>query len=336
GFGALATGASPSDPVYHVTNLNSSGSGSLANGIGSHRTIVFDVGGTIHSTRLDLIGVSYLTILGSTAPSPGITLDNRSASGGGGPGGDVVSFDGASTHHAVLEGVRTIHAGNDGINVLDGAHDIVITNCSSYDNADGNIDVAGGDHVTVQYCIMGPSATGGPGPMLITAQNVTVHHNLFSPRAPSTPGERCPLVHCNYTPVGNPNADIVNNLIWRFGRDDGSGSGFGIDIAYGAAANAVGNYAYTTGSSPDNGVTRGAYGEPTGSLYASGNQSGNPGIDANADSNHAPYPIPSQYAVTTSSACTAARDVLANAGPAFLDAREQTWVMEASALPRCP
>jgi len=145
-------------------------------------------------------------------------------------------------------------------------------------------------------------------------------------------GERCPLVHCNYSPVGSPNADLRNNVIWRFGRDNGTGSGFGIDVAYGAAGNAINNWVYTTGGSTDNGVTNSAYGEPTGSLYATGNVSGNNGVNPNSNSNHAIYAIPAQYAVTTQDACTGASLVLANAGPQPRNSVDQGFVNQVTLL----
>lgn len=317
GFGALAIGGGNSTTVYHVTNLNASGVGSLAGGIGSNKTIVFDISGTI-TGRFDLINISYLTIDGA---GKDITINNNN-------NGDAVSFDGPNTHHCIVKNIHVINAGNDGINVLDGAHDILITNCTSYGNVDGNIDIAGGNNVTVQYCILGASKTGGPGPMLITATNVTVHHNLFSPAAASTPGERCPLVHCNYSPVGSPNADIRNNVVWKFGRNNGTGSGYGTAIAYNATANVVGNYYYTVGTSPgsatntDDGYGAGA----TGKAYISGNVSGNSGVNANAPNNHALWPIPAWAAVTTQAACTAAYMVLNNAGARPLNATDQALV----------
>ena len=82
GFGALAVGGSNSTTVYHVTNLNSSGAGSLAGGIGSNKTIVFDVSGMI-TGRFDLVNISYLTI---DATGQNITINNNNNV-------DAISFD---------------------------------------------------------------------------------------------------------------------------------------------------------------------------------------------------------------------------------------------------
>ncbi len=302
GFGANAVGGSSSSTVYHVTNLNSSGSGSLANGIGSNKTIVFDVSGTI-TGRFDLTKITYLTI---DATGQNITIDGNN-------NGDVISFDGSGTHHCILKGVHVTNGGNDGINVVDGAHDIIISNCTSYGNRDGNIDIAGANNVTVQYCILGKGASGWAGDMLITSTNVSVHHNLFSPATSNEVGERCPFVHCNYSSVGSPNADIRNNIMWNWGRNNATGSGYGTAVGYNATANVVNNYYYSASSSPNNAVsTSDGYGTGnTGKIYASGNTNGN-GSNPNGVSNHAEWSVPS---VTTQDACTAAGLVLSNAGP---------------------
>ena len=61
--------------IVHVTNLNDSGTGSFRQAVsGSERkTIIFDVGGVI-ALKSDLNIGANTTILGQTAPSPGITL----------------------------------------------------------------------------------------------------------------------------------------------------------------------------------------------------------------------------------------------------------------------
>jgi hypothetical protein len=323
GFGASAVGGSNSSTVYHVTNLSSSGAGSLANGIGSNRTIVFDVSGTI-TGRFDLASISYLTIDGT---GQDITIDNNN-------NGDGISLDGPNTHHVIIKGITVTNAGGDGINVVSGAHDIMITNCSSYGNRDGNIDVAGDNsgvtkNVTVQWCILGTGVSGSDysGDMLITGQNVTAHHNLFVPAGPNVVGERCPLVHCNYSPVGSPNADFRNNVIWKFGRDNATGSGYGTDVAYSATANVVNNYYYSPSDGGNAVVTNGSYGStPKGNAFVSGNVSGNSGVNPNSQSNHAEYAIASQYAVTTQDACTAAQLVLSQAGPRPLNSANQKMV----------
>ena len=63
--------------VYKVTNLNSSGAGSLANVINSAgpRTVIFETSGTIDMAGANLqITNPYLTLAGQTAPEPGIII----------------------------------------------------------------------------------------------------------------------------------------------------------------------------------------------------------------------------------------------------------------------
>lgn len=322
GFGAQAVGGTT------IVNVATKAQFDAALGSGKYIKFTSDV------TFTDRVDITYsnLTIDGN---GHNVTINN-------GNNGDGISFNGPNAHHCILREIRVINSGGDGINVIDGAHDIAIDHCSSYDNRDGNIDVAGDTvgltkNVTVQWCFIGRGAANNgsySGCSLITGQNVTFHHNLFAPATVGGVGERCPLTHSNYSPVGSPNADVRNNLIWRYGRDDGTGSGFGIDSAYGAASNAVNNYVYTTGGDTGNGVTTSAYGEPSGSLYATGNISGN-GVNANSKNNHTEYAIPAWAQVTIKDACSAAREIVQGAGVSIRDAVEQA-VINGINLPNCP
>ncbi len=75
GHGRYTTGGRGATKVVHVTNLNNSGTGSFRAAVSgsTKKIIVFDVGGVIPLLSDVTIGANT-TILGQTAPAPGITL----------------------------------------------------------------------------------------------------------------------------------------------------------------------------------------------------------------------------------------------------------------------
>ncbi len=161
GYGQYSKGGRGGQ-VYHVTNLNASGPGSLQYGVeemSGARTIVFDVGGVIDLTQyganLRLKGVkgANVTIAGQTAPYPGITLK--------GYGLDI-----NSTHDVIIRNIR-IRIGDvleDGIyNQTDpmsigSTNNLVVDHCTFHWAIDMDFRVAG-QNVTFSNMLMGKGLT---------------------------------------------------------------------------------------------------------------------------------------------------------------------------------
>jgi pectate lyase len=314
GFGASTRGAAGSAP-YHVTNWNDSGPGSLRDAVSrGNRHVVFDVAGTITTFGRDVfVRGSFVTIDGTSAPPPGITLTGRGLRVDGSKG----------AHDVIIRGLRIRNVGasgvGDGIGIGKGAYNVLVDHVSIGDTADGSIDVTrGARDVTVQWSILEKKPTHN----LLSlnsygATRLTYHHNLF------IGGEsRNPQVDWNV--AGAPPeivVDVRNNLIWDFSQ-------YGTTVLRGALANVVANYYWSsTQSDPGRALRL----DTASRAYARGNISQNGGnVDAQGTES---VPFAAQ-AVDTTDACTAAKDVVAHAGPRPLDAHDQALV--SSVRLRCP
>ncbi len=184
GFGRFAVGGRGGD-VYHVTNLNDDGLGSLRQGLKTAkgpRTIVFDLSGTIQLKSELRITQSNLTIAGQTAPGDGITLRDQ-----------TVSL--RNCHDVIIRYIR-LRLGDKnkkpgGYDTLttDDIADVILDHVSLSWAIDGTHDLRRGKNVTVQRCILSEALNDsihekGPHAMCASYRDLsgplTLHHNLFT------------------------------------------------------------------------------------------------------------------------------------------------------------
>lgn len=327
GFGAVTKGGA-GKMIVHVTNLNPTGEGSLHDAIGSDRTIVFDVAGTITGFRWDSdheFPVSNLTIDGFSAPSPGITLDNVN-------NGNCLSFQ-RDCHDIIVQNIRVRNAGNDGINIV-GGYNMIFDHVSVSGSGDGNFDItSGATNITVQNSILGDGRPGWSGAMLIAyegTKNISIHHNLFNSRGATGVGERNPFIHClDNVNTNNFMVDFRNNVVWNWGRNHGESFGYGTGVDYGGTANIINNFYQTDGTQAANSIDLN-HDSTNARVFLSGNKSGNDGVRPDQLSNHPAWPIPKGAEVTTQSTCAAAALVLLKAGCQPLDAIDKALVGQVS------
>ena len=223
GFGSVTSGAQgcADYSIYRVTSLEDSGPGTLRDAVSADcRKIVFDIGGTIELGEWLLIQHSYLTIDGSTAPSPGITISAPfiriaiQASGSIGAAHDII------IHH-----LRIVGAGGDleaaDIIELDGqdapVYNIIIDHVTAVAASDGAFDVWGEVHdVTLSNNLirdMIKAAHFSRDSQVRT--NFTIHRNVYARN-----NER--QVRMRYD---NHRIDITNNVVYGWGWFEGGAAG---------------------------------------------------------------------------------------------------------------
>ena len=186
GFGAYATGGRGGD-VYHVTNLNNNGAGSLRAGLNTAppegRTIVFAVSGYIPVVSDTNFNVpSKVTIAGQTAPGDGVGLR-------GGrmliSGSDVVM-----RHFRIRHGKNG--TGGDCLNIASTAQRTMLDHISMMFSTDENFSFFNSsvNHFTMQYSnsTWGMERHNAGG--LWDLQNGSCHHTLWAHHRTRNPKAR--------------------------------------------------------------------------------------------------------------------------------------------------
>jgi len=232
GYGRAATGGTGGD-VYRVTSLDDSGRGTLRDAIENRagpRTVVFDVAGTILLQGDLVVRRPYLTIDGSTAPPPGITVRQSTLTD---------NFIIAGTHDVVVSHLRFRgvweaggkHSQNAATFLVDGdtgpdhvAQRIVLDHITGRGAVDGGPDLWGEVRdVTVSWCFFfynwhPTTVSHNPAPFQVR-QRISMHHNVYAKN-----GERNPQLRADVRGL-----DYVNNVVYDWGYF-GEGSGYGVRI----------------------------------------------------------------------------------------------------------
>ncbi len=208
GGGKYATGGRGGE-VYHVTNLNDSGTGSFRDAVSqSNRIVVFDVSGTIELTS-NVVVQSNITIAGQTAPGgSGITLKNYKL----GLGGEncIVRF--VSSRPGPY---KATSSGNDALGGAGGSNSIV-DHCSIGWASDEQWGLySKNDNYTCQYTVIGPANSWGGHAkgvhgfgIMLGRSNVSYDHNLIIHNVSRNFRGKVPDQNA---------ADFTNNIIYDWG-----------------------------------------------------------------------------------------------------------------------
>jgi len=208
GFGAYTTGGR-GGAVLKVTNLNSSGPGSLQHALNEPypRLIVFDISGVIQADKIS-IPHGNVTIAGQTSPGGGVTIEGR-----------LVGAFGREVKNIIIRHVRIRPpefknkiSGNkfDAVQLSKNSN-IILDHVSMSFGVDEVLDLYSAKNITVQWCVIEQAAvTGHPegnhnfglinGP---AGGRISVLNNLFAHL-----GKRAPALSAGP-------AETINNVMYN-------------------------------------------------------------------------------------------------------------------------
>jgi len=294
GYSPITSGGD-AGAVVHVTNLADSGAGSLRAviaGLSGNQRIVFDVGGIICVTSEMRIGKTNITVDGSSAPSPGITLV--------GTGGYNSLIGLKAGNDVIIKHLRFRNSGAEGIQIWEGNR-VIIDHCSVTGVGDGAIDMNVGSNIIISRCLFG----GNVECHKAHCSYVSVHHNLYGWN-----NRRQPRIY-----GGGPYWDFRNNVIEYWTNS-------GTNCLQSDAINIINNW--YGDPSPMAGCTSGFWSiNDCTNVYTNGNYS-NCGQNIDAFGNKGtPNTEPG---VTTTSAAVAYSSVLADCGAQPTDSIDQYYI----------
>ena len=175
GWGRFAEGGRKGT-VYHVTNLNDAGNGSLRDAVSQpNRIVVFDVSGVIRINSR-IVFKNNLYVAGQTAPGEGITVY-----------GDGVSFSGADNSIVRYMRFRMGTVGTkdkDCAGVANGQN-MIFDHCSFAWGQDENFSINWDNKgkapkdITLQNCIVGQGLMTHSAGGLMQAENITLYRILM-------------------------------------------------------------------------------------------------------------------------------------------------------------
>jgi pectate lyase len=338
GFGVVTQGhlSCPDAPAeVHVTSLADDGAGTLREALAEGcRLVVFDVGGTIVLESDLNIRWSHVTVDGSTAPDPGITIEQP---GEIGTTIEARSSTGAAHDiiitHLRMDGQATSHVNVGDIWGLDGesapVYNVIIDHVTGIAASDGVFDIwEDVKDVTISWCLIIDTVTAlhlSTDDISRTRERISFHHNVFA----RNNERQIRFRHANHL------LDYVNNVVYGWGWFEDGGYGLHVHLDPGevnTSMNVIANvFHFVDGlhGGDEDAAIEFERGADEGTVYFEANVV--PTGEADDVSSGAMLDIPGYARVTTYDATDLDSEVVPHVGTHFPTTGEQALLAEIAA-----